>query len=106
MQSIQELLGLWYHESCRVFQDRLVNDEDRDWFESLLSKKMQEDYNVNMDDVVTKRPFLFCDFLSGGDREDREYVYVEDHAKVSVFSLLVLTACFLRLFCLRSLFNE
>ena len=67
---------------------------------------MQEDYNVNIDDVVTKRPFLFCDFLGGGDREDREYVYVEDHAKVSVFSLVVLTACFLRLLCLRSLFSE
>ena len=69
-----------------MFQDRLVNDEDRDWFESLLANKMLDDYGVDMEDVVTKRPYLFCDFLGGGDQDEREYVYVEDHAKVSVDS--------------------
>ena len=27
---------LWAHETSRVFADRLINDEDRDWFQELL----------------------------------------------------------------------
>ena len=28
-----ELFGLWMHENLRVFQDRMVNAEDRSWFQ-------------------------------------------------------------------------
>ena len=83
-QTTQQLLGLWYHENCRVFQDRLVNDEDRTWFEVLLGQKMKEDFGVEMDDVVTQRPYLFCDFMGGGG-EDRDYAYIADHDKVGSF---------------------
>jgi len=27
-----QVLSLWLHETCRVFQDRLTCQEDHDWF--------------------------------------------------------------------------
>lgn len=32
----EALARLWIHEACRVFADRLVSDEDREYFEKML----------------------------------------------------------------------
>jgi len=32
INSIDLLSKLWIHESCRVFHDRLINEEDKNWF--------------------------------------------------------------------------
>lgn len=62
-KSVQQLLKLWYHESCRVFQDRLVNSEDRAWFDNLLHEKMRNNFNLEYADVITTEPVVFCDFM-------------------------------------------
>ncbi|PAA45958.1 hypothetical protein BOX15_Mlig009546g7, partial [Macrostomum lignano] len=72
VKSLDDLLRLWYHESCRVFQDRLVNDDDRGWFRDLLKQKMQEDFDRTYDEVVSNEPVLYGDFLSGV--ENRQYI--------------------------------
>ena len=75
-------MKLWYHESCRVFQDRLVNDEDRKWFDNLMKSKMKSEFNIEFDDVVKQQPLIFGDFMSqGGDQ--KPYVEIADHEKVS-----------------------
>lgn len=76
-------MKLWYHESCRVFQDRLVNDEDRSWFDNLMKSKMKSEFNIEFDDVVKQQPLIFGDFMSqGGDQ--KPYVEITDHEKVFV----------------------
>lgn len=62
LQNPQGLLKLWYHESCRVFQDRLINDEDRNWFRNLLKEKMKSDFNIEYGQVVTSEIVLYGDF--------------------------------------------
>ncbi|XP_051777061.1 dynein axonemal heavy chain 1 [Erpetoichthys calabaricus] len=75
------LLRLWYHESCRVFQDRLVNKEDRDWFDELMESKMR-DFGVTYEEVVPSKPVIFGDFIMPG-AENKVYQYIEDKDKLA-----------------------
>lgn len=81
MKSLADILRLWYHESCRVFQDRLVNDEDRLWFQGLLQEKMKADFNTEVEEVITSEPLLYGDFMSPSV-DSRIYAEITDHQKV------------------------
>uniref|UniRef100_A0A8B9M6P2 Dynein axonemal heavy chain 1 n=1 Tax=Accipiter nisus TaxID=211598 RepID=A0A8B9M6P2_9AVES len=59
------LLRLWYHESCRVFCDRLVSKEDRTWFDNLM-KSMMEELGTTFEEVIPSQPVLFGDFMEPG----------------------------------------
>lgn len=32
-----KMVKLWAHETCRVFHDRLINNEDRLWLTSMVT---------------------------------------------------------------------
>uniref|UniRef100_A0A803WD55 Dynein axonemal heavy chain 1 n=1 Tax=Ficedula albicollis TaxID=59894 RepID=A0A803WD55_FICAL len=66
VENKEHLLKLWYHESCRVFCDRLVSDEDRTWFDKLMMEKMEE-FGTTFEEVIPSQPVLFGDFM------DKEY---------------------------------
>lgn len=38
-QKKEDFSSLWIHEMTRVFHDRLINDEDRDWFQEAMVKE-------------------------------------------------------------------
>ncbi|NXX05401.1 DYH1 protein, partial [Larus smithsonianus] len=59
------LLRLWYHESCRVFCDRLVSKEDQTWFDNLM-KNMMEELGTTFEEVIPSQPVLFGDFMEPG----------------------------------------
>ncbi|CAF0758924.1 unnamed protein product [Brachionus calyciflorus] len=63
IESVPGLIKLWYHESCRVFQDRLINDEDRNWFTNLLKEKMKNNFNLEYSDVIQAEPVIYGDFM-------------------------------------------
>uniref|UniRef100_A0AAR2J4M4 Dynein, axonemal, heavy chain 1 n=1 Tax=Pygocentrus nattereri TaxID=42514 RepID=A0AAR2J4M4_PYGNA len=78
-------IELWYHESCRVFQDRLVSAEDRDWFDQLLQQYIQE-FGCSFQEVVPHQPLLFGDFMVPGTDSKLARVmeeYMEDYNQVS-----------------------
>ncbi|XP_067102135.1 dynein axonemal heavy chain 1 [Osmerus mordax] len=75
------LLQLWYHESCRVFQDRLVNKEDRDWFDQLLQARIQE-FGCSFEEVVSTQPLMFGDFMIPGT-DNKVYQLIEDKEKLA-----------------------
>ncbi|TTB85611.1 Dynein heavy chain 1, axonemal [Bagarius yarrelli] len=80
IQDKVQLLRLWYHESCRVFQDRLVNVEDRDWFDRLLQECIEE-FDCSFQEVVPGQPVLFGDFMFPNS-DTRVYQLIEDKEKL------------------------
>ncbi|GAB1605521.1 dynein axonemal heavy chain 1-like isoform X5 [Argonauta hians] len=82
IKCIEDLLRVWYHECCRVFQDRLVNNEDREWFTECFKQKIKEDFNLDFCETVDGQPILFTDFLSRSG-ESQSYEEVLDHQKLS-----------------------
>lgn len=62
------LVSIWVHEIFRVFRDRLVNNQDIDKFNDLVTKLMQKHLNVDWekDQFVN---ILFGDFDGGSDRD-------------------------------------
>ena len=75
------LLKLWYHECCRVFQDRLVNNEDRSWFENMVRSKMSG-FGIDPKEVLGNDIILYGDFLNP-NADPKLYEEIGDVSKVS-----------------------
>jgi len=82
----EDVLRLWYHENCRVFQDRLVNDEDRKWFVDLIRDKMASGFEMAMNDVVKDSTMIYGDFMVPS-AENKIYGEVPSFDKVRTESM-------------------
>ncbi|KAF5308293.1 hypothetical protein FQR65_LT06286 [Abscondita terminalis] len=82
MDALTDLLRLWYHECCRVYQDRLINDQDRNWFDNLLRTIISEKFKLKADDYLGKEAILFGDFLDPTS-DSRPYIQITDMDKLS-----------------------
>ncbi|XP_073954502.1 dynein axonemal heavy chain 1-like isoform X2 [Choristoneura fumiferana] len=76
-----DVIRLWYHEHQRVYQDRLVCAEDRQWFVKLLDKKIQTEFGKKPKDVVGGRLMLFGDFMDIG-ADDKKYIEINDQEEL------------------------
>ena len=79
------MIKLWGHECQRVFQDRLINVNDRDYFQNLLRDVIQMYFRRDWDDLVTVTPLLFGSFIPMISREEGKakvpdiYCELNDH---------------------------
>ncbi|KAJ2945273.1 hypothetical protein O0L34_g9351 [Tuta absoluta] len=78
-----QVIRLWYHEHQRVYQDRLINDEDRKWFVNLLNNKIKTDFGKRAQDILGGRLMLFGDFMDTAGFE-RKYTEITDRAELDV----------------------
>lgn len=85
VSSVEKLAKLWVHESCRVYLDRLVSDEDRDWFKTQLIQILQGTlrFNASHESIFKNQKLIFCDFLQRGlPFEDRQYQHMVNYDKL------------------------
>lgn len=75
-----QLIRLWGHECMRVFKDRLINEEDRTWFDEALNTKVQENFNAEWTKIAPRgRPLIYGNFIDPTQLvESRMYDEIED----------------------------
>ncbi|XP_060619679.2 dynein axonemal heavy chain 6 isoform X2 [Anolis sagrei] len=75
---------LFCHECQRVFHDRLICNEDKQYFYSMLSDMASKHFGVSVDpDSFVQKPILFGDYIKiGVDKADRLYEELPDVEKI------------------------
>ncbi|KAM7536598.1 hypothetical protein Aperf_G00000086397 [Anoplocephala perfoliata] len=75
---------LFYHECSRVFHDRLVDDADRLFFNTILAEVANKFFGESIEpEIFTKKPLFFGDFMNiGANKEDRIYEEITDLDKL------------------------
>ena len=73
------LIRLWCHESQRVFMDRLINDDDRKWFQKALLDQLHNNLGAVDWKIEDFAETIFGDFLT---RVGKEYQELTDRNKV------------------------
>ncbi|KAK9739949.1 P-loop containing dynein motor region D4 [Popillia japonica] len=82
LSDVDEIIRLWYHECCRVYQDRLINDADRHWFDEILKTKINVEFKRDPQLALGEQVILFGDFLDP-TTDIRHYVHITDMNKLS-----------------------
>merc|ERR1719230_1447367 len=45
--NVEAFTRLWYHEMCRVFADRLISNEDKDWFYRATGEMLKQRFRIS-----------------------------------------------------------
>lgn len=70
-----DFIKLWAHECLRVFHDRLVDEDDRTWFKSLISKTAKSFFSADYAKITGSRPnILFANFVN----KKKDYCEITD----------------------------
>lgn len=97
IEDTSEFVKLWVHEVYRVFYDRLVMDEDRDWFFSKIKEVTKTHFDLEFDTLFkdlditgagtitdfNMRSLIFCDF-ENPKADLKAYQRVQDPNLLSV----------------------
>lgn len=84
--TVEKAYLVWYHEMQRIFSDRLINAEDRSWFEKSvigISKRFGE--GVDSDKVKGKEIGVTFTTIMTLDTEEKIYEQVDDLKKIIDF---------------------
>lgn len=62
--SLEGLVRIWAHEALRLFSDRLITDDERQWTEDTVDKVALEHFPNLDEDAALSRPILYSNWLS------------------------------------------
>ena len=76
MKEQDQMVRLWIHEVSRVFYDRLINEEDRDWFRDLICELLGRHFNTrwSKEEIFINNSILFGDILKLDSNKDYEEI--------------------------------
>ncbi|XP_030643583.1 dynein heavy chain 6, axonemal [Chanos chanos] len=79
-----QIFRLFCHECQRVFHDRLINNEDKTYFNAMLSEMASKYFSFNLEpSYFVKQPIIFGDFIKvGAEKADRIYEDLTDIEKI------------------------
>jgi len=81
----EELVRLYIHEGLRLFQDRLVYPEEKEWTDSKLNEIALKNF-VGLDPKALERPILFTNYLTKNYVSvDREKLRAYINARLKIF---------------------
>uniref|UniRef100_UPI00398F6457 dynein axonemal heavy chain 6 isoform X2 n=1 Tax=Pristiophorus japonicus TaxID=55135 RepID=UPI00398F6457 len=79
-----QIFRLFCHECQRVFHDRLINSEDKLYFNNMLCEMANKHFTVQLEpSYFLSKPIIFGDFLKiGAEKADRLYEDLKNYEKV------------------------
>ncbi|XP_070782457.1 dynein axonemal heavy chain 6 [Enoplosus armatus] len=79
-----QIFRLFCHECQRVFHDRLINNQDKTYFNTIVSEMASKYFSINLEpSYFVTQPIIFGDFIKvGAEKEDRLYEDLTDMAKI------------------------
>ncbi|KAE8631104.1 hypothetical protein XENTR_v10001083 [Xenopus tropicalis] len=79
-----QIFRLFCHECQRIFHDRLINNEDKQYFHEMLSEMASKHFAVQIDpEYFVTKPIIFGDFTKVGvDKADKVYEDLTDMEKI------------------------
>ena len=86
MTEPESMIRLWIHETSRVFHDRLINDQDKNWFNNQIVRQVGQIFRKDWthEDIFEGTPVLFGDFMKGDlEAEDRNYEEITNFQKLT-----------------------
>ncbi len=83
IQTADTFSKLWAHEISRVFCDRLINQEDTDWFIEQVMDNLSKNFKspLEIDDLFGETKIMFADILKL-DAPIRLYEEIKDKNKL------------------------
>lgn len=77
-----DLARLWVHECMRIFDDRLIFDEDREMFMNFLKNGLKE-FNEYKEEVLLEGPLCYTSFVSAAEGHEKSYLPIKslDHLR-------------------------
>nr|XP_029134611.1 dynein heavy chain 6, axonemal [Labrus bergylta] len=79
-----QIFRLFCHECQRVFHDRLINNQDKMYFNTILGEMSGKYFSFNLEpSFFVTQPIIFGDFIKfGAEKEDRLYEDLTDIDKI------------------------
>ncbi|XP_045894232.1 dynein axonemal heavy chain 6-like [Micropterus dolomieu] len=79
-----QIFRLFCHECQRVFHDRLINNQDKTYFNTIVSDMASKYFSINLEtSYFVTQPIIFGDFIKvGAEKQDRVYEDLTDMDKI------------------------
>ncbi|XP_067892376.1 dynein axonemal heavy chain 11 [Heterodontus francisci] len=65
LQLPTDLIRLWFHESSRVYADKLMEEKDIEQFYKILIDTAKRYFEVIDEHIFTEKPLIYCHFAQG-----------------------------------------